>query len=215
MVKLNYVNLENLARFKLKLETQIQSQLALKAPNTLASASQNGLMSKENFRKLSNIADGANKYVHPSYTPRTSGLYKITVDSLGHITSVTPATKADITALGIPGQDTTYTHPSTHPASIIVTDASHRFVTDTQISAWNNKANNTVVSTTANGLMTPTLLTKLNGIATGATKVIVDSALSGTSVNALQNKVIYAKFQEMQNKITALETKQKKAVYFK
>lgn len=37
---------------------------------------------------------------------------------------------------------------------------------------------------------TDTLLTKLNGIAAGATKVTVDSALSSTSTNPLQNKAI-------------------------
>ena len=48
--------------------------------------------------------------------------------------------KADITALGIPGQDTIYTHPSSHPASMITQDASHRFVTDTEKGTWNGKA---------------------------------------------------------------------------
>lgn len=47
-------------------------------------------------------------YKHPSYTPYASGLYKVTVDASGHVSAATAATKADITALGIPGQDTTY-----------------------------------------------------------------------------------------------------------
>ena len=34
-----------------------------------------------------------------------------------------------------------YVHPSTHPASIIVQDATHRFVTDTEKRTWNGKAN--------------------------------------------------------------------------
>ena len=34
-----------------------------------------------------------------------------------------------------------YVHPSTHPASMIVGDATHRFVTDTEKSTWNGKAN--------------------------------------------------------------------------
>lgn len=37
--------------------------------------------------------------------------------------------------------DTIYTHPSTHPASIIEESASRRFVTDTEKSTWNGKAN--------------------------------------------------------------------------
>ena len=50
-------------------------------------------------------------YVHPTFTERASGLYKITVNNNGHVTGATAVTKADITALGIPGQDTTYTLP--------------------------------------------------------------------------------------------------------
>ena len=39
---------------------------------------------------------------------------KITVDSKGHVSGATAVAKSDITALGIPGQDTNtvYTHPS-------------------------------------------------------------------------------------------------------
>ena len=59
--------------------------------------------------KLAGIAEGANKYVHPSYTAKTSGLYKVTVDALGHVTATTKVVKNDITGLGIPAQDTTYT----------------------------------------------------------------------------------------------------------
>ena len=53
-------------------------------------------------------------YTHPSYTSKASGLYKVTVDSTGHISAAAAVTKADITALGIPGQDTNtvYTHPT-------------------------------------------------------------------------------------------------------
>jgi hypothetical protein len=56
--------------------------------------------------KLAGIAEGANKYIHPNYTAKTSGLYKVTVDSTGHVSAVAAVTKADITALGIPSSDT-------------------------------------------------------------------------------------------------------------
>lgn len=39
--------------------------------------------------------------------------------------------------------DTVYTHPDSHPATMITEDASHRFVTDTEKSTWNSKANGT------------------------------------------------------------------------
>ena len=47
-------------------------------------------------------------YTHPSYTPKSSGLYKVTVDNTGHVSATTTVTKSDITNLGIPAQDTTY-----------------------------------------------------------------------------------------------------------
>ena len=47
-----------------------------------------------------------------------------------------------------------------------------------------------VASTSTAGLMSGSDKTKLNGIATGANKTIVDSALSSTSTNPVQNKVI-------------------------
>ena len=58
--------------------------------------------------KLAGIVAGANKYVHPSYTAKASGLYKVTVDATGHVSAVAAVTKSDITALGIPGTNTTY-----------------------------------------------------------------------------------------------------------
>lgn len=58
--------------------------------------------------KLNGISTGANKYTHPSYTQRPSGLYKVTVDTYGHVSAAAAVVKADITALGIPGTNTTY-----------------------------------------------------------------------------------------------------------
>ena len=58
--------------------------------------------------KLAGIAEGANNYVHPSHTAQSEGFYKVTVDNQGHVTAVTAVTKEDITGLGIPAQDTTY-----------------------------------------------------------------------------------------------------------
>lgn len=63
--------------------------------------------------KLSGIAEGANKYVHPSYTAQKSGLYKVTVDASGHVSATTAVAKAGITGLGIPAQDTTYADATT------------------------------------------------------------------------------------------------------
>lgn len=57
---------------------------------------------------LSTTGTGGTTYIHPTYTERALGLYKIIVDNLGHISGATAVAKSDITALGIPSQDTTY-----------------------------------------------------------------------------------------------------------
>lgn len=60
-------------------------------------------------------AESGAGYVHPKFTPRDAGLYKITVNDEGHVSDATAVTKEDITVLGIPAQDTVYTHPSYVP----------------------------------------------------------------------------------------------------
>lgn len=61
-------------------------------------------------------------------------------------------------------------------------------------------------STTAAGVMTKADKSKLNGIATGATKVTVDSSPSDTSNNPLSNKAIQAEFTSMQTQVDDLST---------
>lgn len=47
-------------------------------------------------------------YVHPAHTAQKSGLYKVKIDELGHVSETAAVTKADITSLGIPGSAVTY-----------------------------------------------------------------------------------------------------------
>lgn len=63
---------------------------------------------------------GAAAYAHAVTNKgiaKSAGLYKITTNSEGHITAATAVVKSDITSLGIPAQDTVYTHPSGSAAS--------------------------------------------------------------------------------------------------
>lgn len=62
------------------------------------------------------------KNSHPTHSAHASGFYKVTVDNQGHVTDVTAVTKDDITALGIPGQDTTY-GPATSQADGLMSKA--------------------------------------------------------------------------------------------
>ena len=76
----------------------------------IATTSKDGLMSTADKNKLDGIDTGANNYTHPTYTAKASGLYKVTVDGTGHVSVAVAVTKSDITALGIPGQDTVVTY---------------------------------------------------------------------------------------------------------
>lgn len=47
-------------------------------------------------------------YVHPKHTEHDLGLYKFSNDNLGHVDSAVAVSKKDITALGIPSENTKY-----------------------------------------------------------------------------------------------------------
>ena len=173
-------------------------------PNTtygVATDEDNGLMSAADKQKLDGIANGANNYTHPSYTSRTSGLYKITVDASGHVSAVTAVTKADITALGIPGQDTNTTYSTFIGAGSYAAGGSGLVPApaagenDEYLrgdGTWATPPNTTYGNATSStaGLMSSTDKAKLDGIASGANKTTVDTALSTSSTNPVRNSVV-------------------------
>ena len=131
-----------------------------------------GFMSKDDKSKLDGIATGANNYTHPST----------------HAASM-------ITGLAEVATSGSYTDLTDKPTSMTPTAHSHAQSDITGLAtALNGKAStghtHSAASTTANGFMSKEDKTKLNGIATGANKTTVDSALSSTSTNPVQNKVV-------------------------
>ncbi len=63
-------------------------------------------------------------------------------------------------------------------------------ITAGRTAAWDAKADKAAATAAAPGLMSKADKAKLDGIAAGATKVTVDSAVSASSVNPVQNKAI-------------------------
>lgn len=61
-----------------------------------------------------------------------------------------------------------YTHPSSHAATIITEDSTHRFVTDVEKTNWNSKASTDIATTSANGLMSSSDKSKLDGVEANA-----------------------------------------------
>lgn len=93
---------------------------------------------------------------------------KFTLKRCGDVVpyGITPEERAKLA--GIEENANNYTHPETHPASIITQDANNRFVTDAEKTTWNAKASTDVATTSVAGLMSSSDKTKLDGIATGA-----------------------------------------------
>jgi hypothetical protein len=93
--------------------------------------------------------------------------------------------KSDITALGIPAQDTVYTHPATHSADMIVDG-------------------------TTNKAYTATEKNKLAGIETGANKTTIANNLTetvpGKALDATQGKELHQQIGNKSNK-SVLQTK--------
>lgn len=59
---------------------------------------------------------------------------------------------------------TGYTHPLTHPATMITEDENHRFVTDAEKATWNAKADTTLAGASNNGLMSSAHYNKLESL---------------------------------------------------
>ena len=59
-----------------------------------------------------------------------------------------------------------------------------------------------VATTSENGLMSKDMVTKLNGITDGANRTIVDDALSSTSTNPVQNKVVTSNLTDIRKETT-------------
>lgn len=161
-------------------------------------------------------------YSHPtgSAANKVLGLYKFSTDATSHISSASAVTKDDITKLGIPSANTHYTTKLIVGNSITATNNAaatngnvwlnllddttlrekHNIVGSgraTVTSDANGKitigvSNYGTATTSADGLMASTDKEKLDGIAAGANKTVVDSTLSASSTNPVQNKVIKA-----------------------
>lgn len=190
------------------LETALSGKSNTNHTHTAASTSVAGFMSAADKTKLNGIAANANAYTHPSTHAASmiTGLADVATSGSYNDLSNKPTIPA------------AYTHPSTHPASMITglsdvaTSGSYSDLSDTPTSmipkahthaqsditglatALSGKANtshsHSNATTTAAGFMSKDDKSKLDGIATGANKTTVDSALSSTSTNPVQNKVV-------------------------
>lgn len=92
-----------------------------------------------------------------------SGLYKITTNSQGHVTAATAVTKSDITALGIPGQDTNTTYGVASSSSNGLMSAADKAKLDGIASGANKYTLPTASSSTLGGVKTGANITNSSG----------------------------------------------------
>lgn len=83
-------------------------QAIAEAAQTTANAAEK--KNQEQDQLIAELQEKTDELRHPEYTEYSSGLYKIAVDHLGHVADAVAVTKEDITALGIPGEDTNTTY---------------------------------------------------------------------------------------------------------
>ena len=163
----------------------------------VATNSISGLMSASDKKKLDGIATGATKITVDTSLSSTStnpvqnkvinsalsgkaGTSVATTNTNG-LMSASDKKKLDGIATGATKitVDTSLSSTSTNPVQNKVIN-----------SALSGKAGTSVATTNTNGLMSAEDKTKLNGIANGANKTTVDSSLSASSTNPVQNKAV-------------------------
>ena len=190
-----------------------------------ATQSVSGLMSAADKTKLDGIASGANKTIvdttlsNTSTNPVQNKVIKAALSSKADNTALDA--KADKTALdgkldktggtltgnltgkyltGTWLQTTASVDLSRTPEKVAVLDEVGWVYYRTPAELKSDIGADAVVTTSSDGLMSAADKSKLDGIATGATKITVDTALSSNSTNPVQNKVINSALGKKLNK---------------
>lgn len=165
------------------INSQINSLIGFTATivNSLPSTGEVGVM----YLKLNTSAsvDGNiyDEYVWVNNKFEKIGSTETTVDLSGYVTQTEMTTQLANKA------NTNHTHDiaSLPDETDMLGHMENDFYT-----ALDTKANKTTATTSANGLMSKEDKSKLDGIATEANKTVVDSSLSSSSTNPVQNKIV-------------------------
>lgn len=144
-------NVDNTTDLGKPISTLTQTALNAKANSSITVSAGVGMTGGGDLSTNRTITMGTPSTVTTSTTNSVSGTthtHALTVPDAttgtAGLMSATDKTKMD----GIADGANNYTHPATHPPSIIAQDSSNRFVTDTQISTWNSAAGGNVTPLT-------------------------------------------------------------------
>ena len=181
-----------------------------KAETDTATSTANGLMSAADKKKLDGIATGANKYSLPLATASVRGGAKIGYKENGKNYPVELSDEKMF--VNVPWENTTYTtfvksgsgaKSGLVPAPSTTAGTTKYLREDGTWAVPPDTTYGEVTQSTA-GLMSAADKKKLDGIATGATKVVVDSALSTSSTNPVQNKIVTANINNKMDKVNPI-----------
>ena len=124
--------------------------------------------------QLKTTQDGTEVNVYPYSTPEliTFGDNETLADKMNNIENTHTHNNATVTTDGFMSKEsyskleslTNYAHPSTHAATMITEDSTHRFITDTERNNWNAKASTNIATPSTNGLMSNTDKQKIDRI---------------------------------------------------
>ena len=137
--------------------TTVATQIGQKVDKVAGKGLSTEDYTSEEKAKLAGVAAGANNYQHPATHPATmieqdashrfvTDTEKTTWNGKASTAVVTQSANGLMSAAdkkkldGVAAGANNYQHPATHPASVIVQDSTHRFVTDTEKTTWNGKA---------------------------------------------------------------------------
>lgn len=181
-----------------------------------ATESASGLMSAADKIKLNGIAKGATKVVVDTVLSSTSThtvqnkVIKTELDKKadktaldGKLDKTGGTLTGNLTGKYITGtwlQTTAATDLGYTPGKVAVLDQSGWVYYRTPAEIKSDIGADAVVTTSSDGLMSVDDKKKLDGIAKDATKTIIDTSLSGTSTNPVQNKVVKAELDKKFNK---------------
>lgn len=187
----------------------INTALSGKASTSVATTSANGLMSASDKIKLNGIATGANKTTVDSALSTTSTnpvQNKVVKDALDSKLNTSGGTlTGNLTGKYITGtwlQTTAATDLGSTPGKVAVLDGSGWVYYRTPAEIKSDIGADAVVTTSSNGLMSASDKSKLDGIAAGANKTTVDTSLSSTSTNPVQNKVVNSAINNLNTIVT-------------
>ena len=174
--------------------TTVATQIGQKVDKVAGKGLSTEDYTSEEKAKLAGVAAGANNYQHPATHPATmieqdvshrfvtdtekttwngKASTAVATQSANGLMSASDKKKLDGVAAGA----NNYQHPATHPASVIVQDSTHRFVTDSEKTTWNGKASTTVATQSANGLMSAADKKKLDDLTGG--ELVIQCSIPG------------------------------------